>query len=53
MARFKQSIVINRPVEQVFRFVSDLGERSALEWECRDATHLAGPDWHRHDVPTE
>jgi uncharacterized protein YndB with AHSA1/START domain len=24
MARFKQSIVINRPVEQVFRFVSDL-----------------------------
>jgi hypothetical protein len=24
MARFKQSVVINRPVEQVFVFVSDL-----------------------------
>jgi hypothetical protein len=24
MARFKQSVVINRPVEQVFAFVSDL-----------------------------
>jgi uncharacterized membrane protein len=26
MTRFQQSVVINRPLEQVFAFVSDLGE---------------------------
>jgi hypothetical protein len=50
MAQFKQSVLINRPVEQVFAFVSDLENDPPWSGGGRAAPYLAASGWGRHDV---